>query len=1465
MAAHFTRWRRLREVAAVRRALPASDTTLIDVFRLARTPGAELPAVLGALADATGWDRADLEAAASPDGLALLPTDLVNAAALPRLQAALGIARKLGVPATQMVGWARQEPGAAQAAAVRDAVKARYDEAVWVKTAAPIEDGLRERLRDALVAYVLQRPEVRAAGVADPNGLFEHFLIDVEMGSCMKTSRIRQAISSVQLFVQRCLLNLEPQVPPAAIDGEQWEWMKRYRVWEANRKVFLYPENWIEPELRDDKTPFFRELETDLLQSDVTEETAEQGLLHYLEKLDQVAKLEVAGLHHHPGGSGDPEVLHVFARTRSIPHVYFYRRRFAGTWTPWERMDVDIQGDHLYPIEHNRRIYLFWPLFEKIARQADNPPSSQDAARERYRVKLAWTEYRQGKWLPKRSSRDGAVTPIIGQGTGGWEASDMIVRREPSIPGADLPLWIDILRDRRTRDGLVDTMDVIASFEFRDCRNDVEVTHFENGPGWTYLVNPVGTRVAAMTLQSVPPPGPLSFLGPDGGAWGPVAVLNTPRGTYSVLPPPGVWNFHLGVPSHPGEPRGRWFFFQDLARTYFVESDGALPLPRMRFYTHFHPHVCELVRILNRSGLPGLLSLEAQKLDGDRAGNAFGATYGPTALVHEAYPREDVDFAYGGAYSAYNWELFFHAPMLIADRLGKEQRFAEAQRWFHHVFNPVGDFQEPAPQRYWRFLPFNRSTEEQRIQALLAELADPDGDPVVKEQLRRQIRDWRENPFQPHRIARLRLGAYQKSTVMKYLDNLIAWGDHLFAQDTLESINEATQVYVLAHHILGPRPERIPELAVPVARTYAQLKGSLDEFSNALAEVQNRFPFIATLPSGGSGNGAAVASGLGLGRSLYFGIPHNDKLLAYWDRVEDRLAKVRSCRNLEGITRSLALFEPPIDPALLVRARAAGLDVGSTLSDLSAPLGHYRFGYLLPRAQELCAEVRALGGALLAALEKRDSEALANLRQRQETGMLRLVRLVREQQVAEARAALEGLQRTRRVTEARHAYYRSLEYANPREQEHLQRLDRAQVLQAGSQIAELEGSVAALIPEFQIGASGIASPVAIADWGGLNMASSLQAVSRGLSFLASLETYQANRAATLGGWDRRWDDWKLQEELAARELAQIDKQTEAAGIRVAITERELENHDRQMENAAAVEEFMRDKFTSEELYGWMSAQLSALYFQAYQLAYAAAKRAERAYRFERGVTDSGFVRFGHWDSLRRGLLAGERLQLELKRLEMAYMDGNAREYELVRHVSLATHDPLALVALKETGRCHIRLPEALFDLDHPGHFMRRIRSVGVTIPCVTGPYTGINARLTLLSSRIRVDNTAAGAYPEEAEDPRFLADFSASQSIATSHGQNDSGLFELSFRDERYLPFEGAGAVSEWRLELPRETNAFDFDTITDVVLKVSYTAREGGELLRRTALEAAVLPPPANQPGAPSPDGLPAQESLQR
>jgi len=136
---------------------------------------------------------------------------------------------------------------------------------------------------------------------------------------------------------------------------------------------------------------------------------------------------------------------------------------------------------------------------------------------------------------------------------------------------------------------------------------------------------------------------------------------------------------------------------------------------------------------------------------------------------------------------------------------------------------------------------------------------------------------------------------------------------------------------------------------------------------------------------------------------------------------------------------------------------------------------------------------------------------------------------------------------------------------------------------------------------------------------------------------------------------------------------------------------------------------------------------------------------------------------------------------------------------------------------------------------------------------VVGPYTGVNARLTLLSSTTRVrphlvdpphaccaNGTPGNGYAVLRDDARVVNQYAATEAIVTSSGQNDAGLFELSFGDQRYLPFEFAGAVSRWRLELPRENNQFDVDTVADVVLHMNYTAREGGEVLRRAANEIA-------------------------
>lgn len=1549
----FKRWRRFQDYVSLRDRLPHSETRLIDLFatasRASTSSAAELTdELIEQLRAVTGW-TSDLV----PTAWLRQPPFAVNSESLRddrhlrRLEPCVALARRIGIALADLGQWALGAP----AQQIKDSVRAKYDSAAWYSIAGPLNDRLRAQSRDALLVYLLRQPFATSRRIATPNDLYAHLLIDVEMSPCMMTSRLKQAVASVQLFVQRCLMNLEPEVHPETLDDDQWAWMSRYRVWEANRKVFLYPENWIEPELRDDKTPFFRELEAELLQNDLTPDYVESLFLNYLKKLDEVARLDICGMYWEGERDGRPRgegILHVFGRTFNAPHKYFYRRWLegemgSGTWTAWEALNLNIEsgpvdgGVHLIPVVFNRRLYLFWPVFT----EKPDLNKTQDQPKTSWEIQLAWSERWESKWLATQQTTKGLSAPAI-------PARECTFFFDKSASKVLISCYVDNGGD----------IYKLATFEFSagpiKCSILVSSTYYETafpGPAFS-TIDFMGYR--RVFLDNAIPAHlafpPQKILYGDSGAWRLLTVNNqehlnsrasqrfffdSDNDAFSVRPVvksfsiphapdqkidlPPDYKIDMRIPEkrldrdYWLDPRSNVPIFANttisairsgpspagsvvmrnvgslgLAKDLQLEAaphwEDLAPRPysteKLRFELHYHPRVCKFIETLSRDGIPGLLTLKNQQSLSPQL--SFAVRYQPNdAIVAKPHPVfGEVDFEPDGAYSVYNWELFFHIPLLIATRLMQDQRFAEARIWFHYIFNPTSSAKTKDPdkpwQRYWNLVKF-RETEPERITALLRTLSDDSKDPVVQRQrevLQDQIADWRDNPFQPHRLARLRLQAYQKSVVMKYIDNLIQWGDRLFRQDTIESINEATQLYLLAQEILGPRPQQIPTQGKVQEQTYADLhKEGIDMFSNALVPLEDTLPPPAlglagrlelmnpTLSNGGKAilselraadsptalwQHLALLPGLGADaneprQTLYFCIPQNDNLLAYWDRVGDRLFKIRHCMNIEGVVRELPLYEPPIDPALLVQAAAKGIDIGSVLDDLNAPLSVYRFEYLLPKALELCAEVKVLGGLLLSVLEKRDAEALSNLRASHEVTLLKLVRETRLKQKEEAVQNKLALEKTRAVTAAREAFYaeRVKETEEnrrlPEESGQLAHLEAAQEWQEKSQMVDMLGGMLGYMPNFTVGAP---TTVEIT-WGSSNLMSALGMVSRSFSMDASRQSFYASRDSILGQWARRAEDWALQHQLALKELEQIDAQITAADIRIQLTERELATHDRQIEQATAVEEFLRDKFTNQELYAWMKGRIAGIFFQTYKLAYDQAKRAEKALRYEHGLASTNHIKFGYWDSLRQGLLAGEQLHHDLKRLEVAHLDKNRRHYELTRHISLSQLDPLALIALRTTGRCTFELPEALFDMDCPGHYFRRIKTVAVSIPCVTGPYASVNCTLTLLKSSVRTSATTSSGYKrnEDGDKNRFRDDFGSLQSIVTSSAQNDSGLFEANLHDQRYLPFEGAGADSEWRLELPDEYRQFNYDSISDVILHLRYTAREGGSLLRSGAI----------------------------
>jgi hypothetical protein len=284
-----------------------------------------------------------------------------------------------------------------------------------------------------------------------PDSLLEYFLVDVETQPPIHTSRIRLALSQVQLFIERVLRNLEPEVSAADIDASRWEWMKRYRLWQANREVFLWPENWLYPELRDNQSPFFQQMMSSLLQGDITDDAAASAYLDYLTSLEEVAKLEPCGLYYQPGDADINEASYVVARTAGAHRKYYFRQLQDGSWTPWTQVMIDCEDKPITPIVWNGRKFLFWL---KAVKQGQAPQSrittttgstttlgglqvsdlntsvtnakfSATTGSVAAHAMLCWTEYYNGKWQPTKTS-DVNLPTFIGNfdptGPGSFEA-----------------------------------------------------------------------------------------------------------------------------------------------------------------------------------------------------------------------------------------------------------------------------------------------------------------------------------------------------------------------------------------------------------------------------------------------------------------------------------------------------------------------------------------------------------------------------------------------------------------------------------------------------------------------------------------------------------------------------------------------------------------------------------------------------------------------------------------------------------------------------------------------------------------------------------------------------------------------------------------------------------------------------------------------------------------------------------
>jgi hypothetical protein len=253
-----------------------------------------------------------------------------------------------------------------------------------------------------------------------------------------------------------------------------------------------------------------------------------------------------------------------------------------------------------------------------------------------------------------------------------------------------------------------------------------------------------------------------------------------------------------------------------------------------------------------------------------------------------------------------------------------------------------------------------------------------------------------------------------------------------------------------------------------------------------------------------------------------------------------------------------------------------------------------------------------------------------------------------------------------------------------------------------------------------------------------------------------------------------------------------------------VASEEIDNQQKSIEDTQETLDFLNSKYTNDEPYSYLEGSVRYL-LPDVRACVRPGPQGRGGLRVRARTSGQSqcnhFIRFGYWDPSRDGLQCGEALLLSLKQLEAAYLEKRGHDFEMAKTISLRQVAPTALAHVRESGTCTFHLPGVLFDIDFPGHYFRGVRSVAVTIPCVAGPYTGVNATLTLIDHSSRITATGATDANRYAQKPpdtngpdsRFTGSKVPINSIAVSTGQNDAGVFELSFSSERYLPFEGAG------------------------------------------------------------------------
>ncbi|WP_413793936.1 MULTISPECIES: neuraminidase-like domain-containing protein [unclassified Pseudomonas] len=1267
-----------------------------------------------------------------------------------------------------------------------------------------IKKQLDESLRDALLALYLNKVAPAQAATKDrglktSQDLYEYWLLDVLVSHDVPTTPVACAIASLQQYINRILMNLEPGYEPASIPAEYRQtWrdeMHRYPTWAPHQKLLCFPAVYLDPGLRADKSDNFRQLESALSQNQIQTDAVQSAILAYLSRFEEIANLNILN-GYIDGRDFANSTWYFIAKSRS-ENTYFWRslnmaqRPLDGThpsppaqapkqdqpdphaWSDWEKADVPIPESAaeqtIRPVWFNNRLFVVWaecihqdPAASNRASQ-DASTAAPGANRPLLRLSYCFKKH-DGSWSTPRVGLQGycedevlgskdvnAITPLL------CTVAEYHVTTRHALLFLALgaktdskPAYADNCKFLKTAcidehlavvPYLSATPPINPEIDIKDLDDDYRKLLFDANERRIQTGRGVGLPDSHTNLKL--------------GAFLPLPLLVDIRRMAPTILEETV----------NGRRLAQIISFSDSAMHYSEhKKQSRQPI---RLNTVF---AAELIRRTGNS-LDELFDWVTQHL--------------PEPAV-PGDPTNRMDFH--GPYGRYFTELFLYVPWLVAQRLNDEHQYEEAERWLRYVFDPGRKGDER-----WRSVPLlDNST------------------PAYANR----------EPHDPHQIARSHPVHFRKALYFLYLDILINRGDAAYRAMTPDGLSEAKLWYVRVLDLLGPRPQVQPlDHWIPISlQALSETPSSnLRNFEHSVIRLTGNQALNLS-----EGNPRLSVPAID---SPHFRLPFNPQLLKRWEVAESRLYNLRHNLDLAGKPLHLPIIAAPLDPRALSSASALSLSDSPSTGLPSVTIAHYRFTVMHSHAQNAVESLSQFGTLLLSLIERKEQAQLQELQQQQVWDLAKIsVDLQRQALIIDQRNR-QALQASKAIVQRRINHYQQL-------------LDNG-LSGAETQACQLylkSGASELSASDAQVTAGGLMMVPNIFGFsnGGIRWEGAMHAATALAQGAAIDDRTAAAHLDRTAQFNRRGEEWTLIRDQAQLELAQIDAQLAQFTEQETATRLQLRLAESTLGQARANYDFLSKRFTKAQLYQWLNGQFAALYRQAYDTTLSLCLAAEACWQYEIADFDVRFIQPGAWHSTYRGLGAGELLKMNLLKMHAEYLQRHGRELEIRKTISLRQlKGKTAASTLNKAwaqlhadlkqGGCEFELTHQLFEDDYEGqqHYLRRIKTISVTLPTVVGPYENIRATLT---------QTASTVFLSPGDQGHAMESRRANQQIALSTGVDDNGLFTLSFNDDRYLPFEYTGAISKWQLTFPNPEAQKDLlASLTDVIVQVSYTARVGG------------------------------------